>query len=214
MSVDNGTHQRMGALERREQILAVATKHFEKRPYGEVSTVEIAKDAGVARPLINHYFGTKRDLYLEVLRRLSHVPPYIPSVAVRGLPTDALADRVRASIDHWLNVTWKHRTIWTSTIGIDVPSHDREIERILRQADEIAAERMIEALGLAEHEDYGRLHAMMLAYGGLAKAAGRQWLVHQSLSRGDVAVLLTRTLLTIVRDVVPDVGSTSPAPHP
>ncbi|WP_330254974.1 TetR/AcrR family transcriptional regulator [Nocardia sp. NBC_00565] len=205
---DGGTpQQRMGALERREQILAVAAKHFEKRPYSEVSTAEIAKDAGVARPLINHYFGTKRDLYLEVLRRLSHVPPYVPAAAVRGIPADALEDRIRASVDHWLNVTWKHRSIWTSTIGIDTPSRDREIERILQQADEIAADRMLEALGLAEHEDYKRLHAMVLVYGGLAKAAGRQWLVHQSLTREEVMALLSQTLLTIVRDVAPSFRS-------
>ncbi|MGW6730915.1 TetR/AcrR family transcriptional regulator [Nocardia sp. NPDC055029] len=204
MASENGTQpQRMGALERREQILAVAAKHFEKRPFSEVSTLDIAKDAGVARPLINHYFGTKRDLYLEVLRRLSHVPAYVPAAAVRGIPEEALEERVRASIDHWLNVTWKHRSIWTSTIGIDIPSRDREIERIMQQADEIAADRMLEALGLSEREDTKRLHAMMLAYGGLAKSAGRQWLIHHTLSREEVAAILSQTLLTIVRDVAP-----------
>ena len=53
--------------ERGRQILAGARRLFGERPYAEVSTTEIARAADIARGLINHYFGTKRDLYLEVV---------------------------------------------------------------------------------------------------------------------------------------------------
>jgi AcrR family transcriptional regulator len=45
---------------RREQILSVAIRLFGSKPYAEVSTTDVARDAGVARGLVNHYFGTKR----------------------------------------------------------------------------------------------------------------------------------------------------------
>jgi hypothetical protein len=62
---------------------------------------------------------------------------------------------------------------------------------------------MLEALGLDEDPHHERLHAMFLAFGGLARAAGRQWLVRNTLSRDEVAELLTQSLLTIICDVAP-----------
>jgi AcrR family transcriptional regulator len=192
---------------RREQILSVAARHFEERSYSEVSTNSIAKDAGVGRPLIHYYFGTKRELYLEVVRRYAMVPPDVPAAAVRGIAEDALEERIHASIDYWLSVTSRHRSIWTSTISIEAPTRDGEIERILEQADEIAADRMLEALGLAAHPHRRRLHAMFLAFGGLARAAGRQWLVRDTLTREEVTVLLSQSLLMIIRDIAPQFDS-------
>jgi AcrR family transcriptional regulator len=190
----------MDATERREQILTAAMRLFEQRSYNEVSTADIATAAGVARPLIHHYFGTKRELYLEVVRRLC----YVPAIAVKGISKGSLDERVDASIERWLTVAWRHRNMWLSTITME--GSDREVGQILRQADEIAADRMLEALGLTEANDLPRLRAMILAYGGLAKAASRQWLIDQSLTRAEVHTLLTRTLLTIVRDVAPAIA--------
>ncbi|MFI9388054.1 TetR/AcrR family transcriptional regulator [Kutzneria sp. NPDC052558] len=184
----------MDATERREQILAAAMKLFEQGSYAGVSTADIATAAGVARPLIHHYFGTKRELYLEVVRRLS----YIPAVAVmKGLSKGTLEERADSCITRYLTVGWRHRNMWTSIMTLDTP--DAEVAEILRQADGIAADRTIEALGLTPEN--GKLHAMIVAYGGLAKAASRQWLAEQTLTRDEVHTLLKSTLLTIVRDV-------------
>lgn len=201
MSTVAGEQQRrMGATERREQILSCAMRLFERLPYNEVSTADIAKEAGIGRPLIHHYFGTKRELYLEVVRRLTYVPAFV----VKAIPQGSLEERTEASIDRWLSVIWRHRNMWLATISMESSGRDREIERILQQADEIAADRMLEVLGIAESgPGYGRLRAMVLAHGGLAKASTRQWLVNQSLTRDEVHALLSRTLLTIVQDVAP-----------
>lgn len=199
---------RMDATERREQILGAAMRLFEQSTYNEVSIADIAGAAEVARPLIHHYFGTKRDLYLEVVRRLSYVPP----IAVKGVSAGTLAERVDASITRWLTVAWRHRNMWVSTIAMQAP--DREVAQILQQADDIAADRMIEALGLSD-TNLPKLRAMVLAYGALAKAASRQWLVDQTLTREEVHALLTGTLLTIVRDVAPQFTDTDPgSPRP
>src|SRR5437588_12218189 len=66
--------QRLDHDERRAQILACARRLFSERNYDAVSTTDIAREAGVARGLLHHYFGTKRDLYLEVVRDLVRMP--------------------------------------------------------------------------------------------------------------------------------------------
>jgi AcrR family transcriptional regulator len=193
--------QRLDPTERREQILACAMRLFEDRSYAEVSTADIADAAGIRRPLIHHYFGTKRELYLEVVRRLA----YVPAVAVRGVAGGVLDERIDSSISRWLDVAWRHRKMWLATITPEGPGRDREIEQILRQADEIAAERMIEAVGLDDHPNRGVLRTLMLAFGPLAKAASRQWLEEKTLTRGQVHALLTATMRTIITEVLPTV---------
>ncbi|MEK8174289.1 helix-turn-helix domain-containing protein [Streptomyces sp. M19] len=69
---------------RRAEILAVARRRFGAHSYASVSTSDIAAEAGVARGLINHYFGGKRQLYLEVVRQMMVIPA---SVSERLPPT-------------------------------------------------------------------------------------------------------------------------------
>ena len=92
------TPARLPPQERREQILQSAIRLFEERPHTSVSTAEIAAEAGVARPLIHHYFGTRRDLYIEVLRQLYFIPPIEPA----ELPGNRFGNGpVTCSTDGW-----------------------------------------------------------------------------------------------------------------
>jgi AcrR family transcriptional regulator len=207
MTLEVTTPRRMDATERRELILRSAMRLFEQQPYNEVSLADVAKGAGIGRPLIHHYFGTKRDLYVEVIRRLS----YVPAVAVKAIAHGTLEERIDAAIDRWLTVARRHRNLWSATVSVEGPGPDREIERILEDANQIAVERMLEALGLADVDAGGEvLRTLVLAYGGLAKAASRQWLTNQTMTREQIHSLLTKTLLTIIREVAPEFGFQEP----
>lgn len=62
---------RMGAEQRREQILDAAEVAFAARGYREAGTVDVAAAAKVSEPTIYRYFESKRDLYLAMLGRNS-----------------------------------------------------------------------------------------------------------------------------------------------
>ena len=63
---------------RRRQIIDAVRPLYLERPFNDVSTAELAAAAGVARGLINHYFGSKRDLFIEVMRSSIRMPrPHI-----------------------------------------------------------------------------------------------------------------------------------------
>ncbi|MCG8919747.1 TetR/AcrR family transcriptional regulator [Actinokineospora sp. PR83] len=55
------------ALETRRRILAAAADLFAEHEYGDVQVGEIAARAGVAHGLPFHYFGSKHNLYLQVM---------------------------------------------------------------------------------------------------------------------------------------------------
>lgn len=194
--------RRLEPDERREQILACAIKLFGERPYSAVSTTELAREAGVARGLINHYFGTKRDLYLEVVRKMVTFPEH----AVRRLPKGSLAERVEGTVAWFLDMVSLHPKTWLAAIGAEGIGDDPEVERILAEADDLAAERVLEAVDLADVTEHREeLHAMVRAYGGLVKSTAREWLIRGTMPREHVQLLLTDTLLAILRDTFPAV---------
>ena len=51
----------MNADERREQVLAAATRAFARTGYAGTSTDVVAREAGVSQPYVVRMFGTKRD---------------------------------------------------------------------------------------------------------------------------------------------------------
>ena len=60
---------RKTAEERREEILAVALEEFGEGGLHGTSTETIAQRAGVSQPYLFRLFGTKKELYLESVRR-------------------------------------------------------------------------------------------------------------------------------------------------
>ncbi|PYI69490.1 TetR/AcrR family transcriptional regulator [Arthrobacter livingstonensis] len=191
--------QRLSPDERREQIFACAQKLFALRPYEEVSATDIAAAAGVARGLVNHYFGNKRGLYLEVVRLNSTVS----EVAVATLPDGTLQERIDASVT-WFLDTLEHTGGTWLALGSGGMGRDPDLERILVEAENDSVERLMEAMGLAGRgEGQEQVRAMMRVYAQLARSGAREWLLRKTLSRRQVHTLLSGTLLGIVRDAVP-----------
>ncbi|HSB38846.1 MAG TPA: TetR/AcrR family transcriptional regulator [Gaiellaceae bacterium] len=60
---------RKTAEERREEILEVAQVEFGEHGLDGTSTDTIARKAGISQPYLFRLFGTKKELYLETVRR-------------------------------------------------------------------------------------------------------------------------------------------------
>ena len=179
---------------RRQQILATARRLFAERDYPSVSMQDIAAAAGVARGLLNHYFGSKRDLYLEVARDMLRVPA-LPEVT--GV--------WETSVERWLDLMEGNRESWLAAVRAGEAGHDPELRRIIDEASEVIAERVIEALGFDGAKAGPELRAIVRAYGGLAQEATREWLERGRLTRGQVRVLLVGAMPLLAEHLVPEV---------
>ena len=115
-------YHRLTAAERREQLLDVANALLAERGYEEVTVDHIAKAAGVARGLVHHYFGGRKEVYLALLERLAAGregdlrPPLGRSARAR----------VSDSVSRWLDWTEANQTIYLGTIapGEDIADPD------------------------------------------------------------------------------------------
>lgn len=175
-------------------------RFFGERPYAQVSTTDIAQAAGVARGLINHYFGLKRDLYLEVVRRMVLLPKY--DVAEKSGGT--LRERVEKSVDWYLGAVGAHGKTFVAVTGAGGIGDDPEVERILAAADDIAAGKVLELVGLsADSGSEPQQRAVIRAYGGLVKATVKEWVRSATLSREQAHLVLSEALISIVVEVLP-----------
>jgi AcrR family transcriptional regulator len=63
----NATAVRHNAEERKESVIAEATREFAAHGYAGTSTMAIAKRVGVSQPYLFQLFGTKKDLFIEAV---------------------------------------------------------------------------------------------------------------------------------------------------
>ena len=187
--------------ERRAQILACARRLFSERHFGAVSTIEIARAAGVARGLIHHYFGTKRDLYLEAVRSMVSMPLQpVPTELDGRDPEQLLAE----GVDRWLEMLSRNRETWIAARGAQGFGRDADVEAILEEAREGAVDQVIEALrpGTDPAAAPGELRAVARAYAGLAEATSLEWLQHGRLTRNQARALLYESFIAVFRQVL------------
>jgi AcrR family transcriptional regulator len=196
---------RLDRDERREQILLCAHELFERNNFSAVSVGEIAEAAGVTRGLLHHYFGTKRELYLEVVREMVRLPELPLPVDAAGRTVEDVLDE---SVALWLDRVEENRHTWLAAIGGEGLGSDPEVELIVERARETVAAQLLVVLGIeAEPKTSPELFAVILAFGAMAEGATAEWLRRGRLDRGQVHTLLTRTLLAMVRDVFPQIAA-------
>jgi AcrR family transcriptional regulator len=200
-----GASQRRTYLEagqRRAQILRVAAQLFSERNYDAVSTAEVAKAAGVARGLVNHYFRTKRELYVEVVRSMLEVPDDLfpaPAGADESERNAVLSD----AVGRWLRTVKANRGTWLACIGVKGFGRDPELEAVLEDARRRIIDQLIAlAWGPPEHATL-EVRALMRGYEGFAQAITADWLTGGRLSRREVHQLLVQGLIALVDEALP-----------
>ncbi|MFB4318493.1 TetR/AcrR family transcriptional regulator [Actinomadura sp. 21ATH] len=198
-SPDSRRYQRLSPDERRDQILGVARRMFTELPYAEVSTSAIAAEAGVRRGLLHYYFGTKRELFLEVVRDLSG------AAAMVAPPPDenrSLEEAVDLCVRLFLEAAEGNATTWFAAVDAEGFGRDPQLLHIVNRFRDLTVEHMLAVLRM---EPTGTLRAVLRTYSGLAEAATRQWLQEGTLDRGQVYTLLSRSLLALLTDIAPAV---------
>ena len=115
-------YQRLDPAERRDQILDAANKLFAERGYAEVTIEDIAKRAGVARGLVHHYSGGRKEVFIALVERLGGREDEL-----RAPEGGTAQERVADSVSRWLDWTEANRTIYLGTIAPGEDIADAEV---------------------------------------------------------------------------------------
>jgi len=96
------TGRRPGNQDTRGTILTTARETFAEQGYDGASIRQIAASAGVDPALVHHYFGTKEQLFLAVVRPPIDPASLLPTIFAGGI--DGIAERMVATfLSVWEN---------------------------------------------------------------------------------------------------------------
>ena len=197
-AADAARRVRMDPDERRSQILVVAARLFGDRPYSEVSISDIATEAGIARGLLHHYFGSKRELYLEVVRQSASQPLGADPATVLG------TERAwAAAVDSFITAIERNPTRWLNAVHVGGPESDNEVEAILDETREILADHTMLAIGLDDRADDPLVRAFIRAWGGFVQELTIEWVGRHRIDRERVRRTMLATLPLLVENVLP-----------
>lgn len=198
--MSNKRWTRLGPEARRDQILTAARRLFEQGGYDAVSMSDVAEAAEVTRGLVHHYFGSKRELYLDVVRSvLSEAPELVPP-SQAGSPEEMVRRNASATLDYFA----ANRGMMLALAPSADPGLDPEVAAIADAArDEVVARVIANHFGDFEPPPEAQL--IVRAFFGLVEAASREWLFKGRASREQVEALLTHGILALMRDALPAV---------
>ena len=177
----------MAVDERRQQLLEMGANLFARHSFAELSMAQIAREAGISKALLYHYFPSKRDFFVatlqegvEQLRQRTDPDPDLP-------PQEALA----ASIDAFLGWIGENETAYRKlmdSVG-DVP----EVKAVIDEVRDRTASRILAGLGV-EGTPPAKLRAAASGWLWFMDGAILDWLDHRDLSAVEVRDLLLGSL--------------------
>ena len=123
---------RLKAPQRREQLIAVATKQFAKCGYDATTTDQIATAAGVTEPILYRHFGSKQELFVAITRSVSEqtIGHWFELIEhVKGGPAEQLREIARQFPGHVKRTGDAYRVIHNAL----TTSRDRKVIAVLRE---------------------------------------------------------------------------------
>jgi AcrR family transcriptional regulator len=154
-------HGRVPRPVREEQLLALAETLFAERGYDGVSMEELARSAGVTKPVIYGLFGSKEELFSRCFERAGDELAAAMAEATAPHAGD-LEATVRASALAFLHFIGHHGRAWAVLYALDSGGRtETHLQRIrAQQADFVAGTLAALNPGLDAHR--GRAVAFLL----------------------------------------------------
>ncbi len=189
----------MTSDDRREQLLQAGSELLGRRPYDEVSIDEIARAAGISKGLLYHYFPTKNDFVVAVLReqvdRITALTALDP-----GLPP---VERIDAALDAFLDYVENHASAYV-TIFRTRGGGDPEIRAVLEEGRERRIEVLLDGiagqlLAPGVDRDSAVLRSAVQGWIFFVEGVLLRWLDKRDLDRDQLRELLRSVLIDAVR---------------
>jgi AcrR family transcriptional regulator len=179
---------RLSTDARREQLVALGVEMFSERPFDDVSIDDIAAGAGISKGLLYHYFPSKRDFYVAVVRHSADEMQAITDTDPDLEPLERLAD----GLDRYLEYVATHARGFATVLRAGIGS-DPEVAAIVEGVRAAMARRILADVADTDPPP-AAVRIAIRGWVGFAEAASLEWLERGELSREELRELLVRAL--------------------
>ena len=183
-------YTRLDVDERRRQLLELGAELFARHGYEDLSMSRIAREAGISKALLYHYFPSKQAYFAATLERAAEELAEVTEPD----PDRPAAEQLSASLDAYLGWVERHMGAYDKLIRSvgAVPEVREMVERVRDEtADRILA-------GIAPGEPEPALRAAVRGWLWFMDGAVLDWIEHRDIERPRLQGLLLGTLLGAV----------------
>lgn len=180
-------YTRMQVDERRRQLLELGAELFATHSFGELSMARIAREAGISKALLYHYFPSKQDYFVATLQqgaqeiaRLTEPDPNLP-------PLEALAGSLAAFLG-WIEENEVAYRKLMESVG-SVP----EVKALIDEIRDATSARIMEGLG-AGAPPPPQMRAAARGWLWFVDGAILDWLEHKDMTRTELRDFLLGSL--------------------
>jgi AcrR family transcriptional regulator len=183
------SYSRLDVDERRAQLLEVGTELFTKHSFEELSMAQIAREAGISKALLYHYFPSKEEFFKAALSEAAS------ELAQRTAPDETLAplEQVRAATRafvEWVGERGNAYAKVLQSVG-SVP----ELRETLTAIRDVTSARIIE--GLVPDPTPAK-RAAVRAWLWFMDGVLLDWIEHRDRDAKAVADQLTASLVALL----------------
>jgi AcrR family transcriptional regulator len=182
-------HGRVPRAVREEQLLEVAERVFAEQGYQGASIEDIARAAGVTRPVIYDHFGSKENIYLACVRRARGELERLFDEAA-GTNKDP-GDQLWGGINAYLEFVERHGRAWDVLFGQGGAVAGAAGQELMRQrfatVERIAQLFKSFASGVTTRVDETAIQAFAHALSGSGEQLAKWWRHNPELTREQVA---------------------------
>jgi AcrR family transcriptional regulator len=189
MLVANYRTGRVPRAVRSAQLLELADQLFAERGFHAASMDELARRAGVSKPVIYDHFGSKEQLFATCVRRTGEALADRVAKAVREESDPR--ERLRAGSIAYFRFLQDQLRAWIVLFDDEDTRDTRfatEASRIRRRQSDLMIHLMAETSGTTpDHEGRPRLEAMTLAIAGAYESLSLWWHEHPEVPPEELA---------------------------
>ena len=178
-------YTRMQVDERRRQLLELGAQLFARHSYAELSMARIAREAGISKALLYHYFPSKQELFVATLQAAAE------DVRARTEPDPALPPAVALanSLDAFLE--WVEQNDLAYRKLLESAGSVPEVGALIEEVRDRTSGRILEGLGAGVTP---QVRAAARAWLWFIDGAILDWLEHRDLDRAELGALLLGSL--------------------
>jgi len=181
LSNGTGKRTRMSPEERRAQLIALGTEMLADKPLDQVSVEDIADQAGVSRGLLFHYFSSKQDFHLAIVREASKTMLERTAPDMSRDPYDILRDSIANYVDY---VTENRETFISLLRGS--ATGDPDMREVFEQTRTTMADRTVANLYRLDVEANPTTELAVRGWIAFVEEATISWLRDPRVSRDDL----------------------------
>jgi len=200
-TVNGYRHGRVPRPVREQQLLDVAEEQFATRGYDGASIEEIARLAGVTRPIVYDHFGDKEGVYLACLRRARGELEELILVATASARTPReMLEHGTGAYFEFVERRGQGWTVLFSGAGLTGPA--AEEVALLRFATVARIRDLVAAI--APGADTVSIEAFAHAISGSAEQVAKWWRANPGLTREQVVAQQCAFAWSGLRELLPE----------